>query len=444
MLSFWLAWSKQRHFLSQQTALSRVRREAVAAMKQVPGFGLLMVLLVWPWAPAHARTLDLYTFHAPPYQVEPDPASRDPEALGTTTETVRCIVEGMDWQSQIRAVPQSRAIHGLRNGLIDGYFAVDESDLLNEFALSSAPVALEKWYFYSTRPIEDMDNVRIAAIADSNEAMWLDQSPYTVTMTVSYPEQLLALLYRGRVDAIVMDERVMALQRAQGHNPDDLHRSFIRFAPLRLYLAHRFVSRHPLFLAAFNQQIEGCVTEGYSLNQRELDELADTARALMDDLLQQVGVTAALARLGAPTPLGKILEVDRKWRALAPAEASEIAVAMLASQLSREMASWQRQQNGMVNEALVMDTIGANVAISVLTSDYWQGDEHKFEAIAGKPVGAFYLGPLRFDNSAQLFQVFVSRPVHDPASGRFLGGVAFGLDIEQALKSPYQAEASLP
>ena len=399
---------------------------------------LFLCLFATSVALASPRTLRLYTFHSPPYQVNPQSQQGGAQGpFGTTVETVRCVANRMDWDTQIRTVPQNRAIHGLQNHVIDGYFAVDESDLLNRFAVPTAPVALEKWYFYSLEPIEDFTGIRIAAIAGSNEAIWLEQSRYATAMTVSYPEQLLALLHRDRVDAVLMDERVMALQRMNGQDPNELHKRFVRFAPLSLYVTMPFAMEYPEFLNEFNRRIADCMTGGFDLSQQEMSQISITARALIQDLIDQYGLVDWLAGLGPPAPLGEVMALDQKWQELSPSRASEKAAEVLSSRLSGKLAQWQYEQDGTVTEIIVMDTIGATAALSVLTSDYWQGDERKFETIVGRSSDALYVGPVRFDSSAQEFQVFASMPVVDPATLRFVGGVAIGMNIEKALRSPY-------
>lgn len=407
-------------------------------MKDLLRLFILVLLACQIGTTASARTLSLYTFHSPPYQVSPDLVTESGQSpFGSTVETVRCVARLMDWETQIRTVPQNRAIHGLQNHVIDGYFAVNESDLLNRFALPTAPVALEKWYFYSLKPIEDFTNARIAAIAGSNEAIWLEQSNYSTAMTVSYPEQLLALLHRNRVDAVLMDQRVMELQYKNGHDPNALYGQFVRFAPLSLYVTLPFATTNPNFLNEFNGHISECLTGGFELSQQELSSLSMTAQGLMDDIADTYDLPGRLSRLGPPPTMEEVLELDQRWQALAPNRASDKAAEILRSQLSGKLAQWQYERHGMVTEIIVMDTKGTNVALSVLTSDYWQGDERKFETIDGTTSNRLYLGQVRFDPSAQAFQVFASMPIYDPGTGKFVGALAVGLNIEKALRSRY-------
>ncbi len=403
--------------------------------------GLVVVGALWPHLRAHGQTLDLYTFHSPPYQIEQARMESGAIIYGTTVDTLQCIVQGMGWEANIQSVPQNRAIYGLEKQVVDGYFALDESGLLNRFAISTAPIALEKWYFFSLNPIQDYTRARVAAIAGSNEAIWLQNSHYDLNMTVSRPSQLLALLERGRVDAILMDQRVMAIQRLSAGSMRQLHSNFVRFTPLGLYLTRSFASQNPGFLEAFNRRIGDCIDGSFSLAPDEQAIIEDLARELISDLRQTVHPEYALALSAPSDDLSEILNLDTKWQTLAPAATSDTARAMLQTPASRKLAQWQARSDPLITEVMVMDRLGVTIALSVLTSDYWQGDEPKFENVANTEPETLHLGPVHFDSSSQRFQVTASMPLHEVASGRFVGAVAIGLDIEEALLSPHLTTA---
>ena len=82
--------------------------------------------------------------------------------------------------------------------------------------------------------------------------------------------------------------------------------------------------------------------------------------------------------------------------------------------------------------------------MSQLTSDYWQGDEPKFQKVienqATQPGGdpPIYLSPIRYDKSAARFQVTASRPVLNDHGEPALGVIVIGLSIEEALSDSEQ------
>lgn len=70
------------------------------------------------------------------------------------------------------------------------------------------------------------------------------------------------------------------------------------------------------------------------------------------------------------------------------------------------------QAEPMVTEVILMDARGANVCISRETSDYWQGDEEKFQ----KPYQEghdIFMGEAAFDQSTGVYALQISALVWD-------------------------------
>ncbi len=80
-------------------------------------------------------------------------------------------------------------------------------------------------------------------------------------------------------------------------------------------------------------------------------------------------------------------------------------------------------------EIFVMDNQGANVAMTDKTSDYWQGDEAKFQKSYNGGKGDIFIDDVEFDDSAQAYLVQVSVPVME--AGKAIGAITFGIDVDQ-------------
>ena len=80
-------------------------------------------------------------------------------------------------------------------------------------------------------------------------------------------------------------------------------------------------------------------------------------------------------------------------------------------------------------EIFVMDSQGANVCMTHKTSDYWQGDEAKFEESFAGGTGAVFVDEVEFDDSAQAYLVQVSVPVMDGDAA--IGAITFGIDVDK-------------
>jgi hypothetical protein len=76
----------------------------------------------------------------------------------------------------------------------------------------------------------------------------------------------------------------------------------------------------------------------------------------------------------------------------------------------------------------VMDRQGANVCVSKETSDYWQGDEPKFQKTfeADKPV---FVDEPKFDESAAVYGVQLSTLVTDGQAK--IGALTLGLRVKK-------------
>ena len=85
---------------------------------------------------------------------------------------------------------------------------------------------------------------------------------------------------------------------------------------------------------------------------------------------------------------------------------------------------------GVISEIILMDDRGLNVAVSAVTSDFWQGDEAKFLETFPKGADAVHIGEVELDESSQTYQVQVSFTVSDVETGAPIGAETLGLNAE--------------
>lgn len=83
-------------------------------------------------------------------------------------------------------------------------------------------------------------------------------------------------------------------------------------------------------------------------------------------------------------------------------------------------------------ELFLMDGLGANVAMSNKTSDYWQGDEDKFTESFKGGEGALHIGKVKFDKSSQAYLVQISVPVIDGTKA--IGALTIGVNVDELEK----------
>jgi len=122
--------------------------------------------------------------------------------------------------------------------------------------------------------------------------------------------------------------------------------------------------------------------------------------------------------------------LDKKWRAETKSNAKPLINDLLGRGASKELAGHKNDGAGLFTEIFVMDNKGLNVAQSDVTSDYWQGDEAKWKKtfLAG-PDGMF-IDEVEFDESTQTYQAQVSLSIADPSSGKAIGAITVGVNVE--------------
>ena len=77
-----------------------------------------------------------------------------------------------------------------------------------------------------------------------------------------------------------------------------------------------------------------------------------------------------------------------------------------------------------------MDAKGLNVGQSDVTSDYWQGDEAKFQKSFGAGAGAVFVDEAEKDESTQMLQSQASMTIVDE-TGAPIGAITVGINLDK-------------
>ncbi|TGN40413.1 transporter substrate-binding domain-containing protein [Marinobacter confluentis] len=400
-------------------------------MEHMKGVLAVLLAILALLGPAQAEDIKLYTFPAPPYQIVSETPGAGTEVSGLTVDTVVCSADRAGRTTRIHASPPRRAIQLLINSQIDGYFAVDPSTYLDQIASRTNPVSLEKWHLISLADGEPAEAPRMGAVIGSNEEAWLRSRGKDIFLTVTTSEQLIALLHRQRIDQALMDHRVLeSLSDTSG-----LRTQFLRYVPLHVYFNKDFASRNPGFIDAFNREIPRCINRSFDLDESETGDIRASAYDLFRELQALIPMEDAIRQGPQINSLSEILNLDAQWQALAPSHYSDMARRVADQDASVAMAQWQKRHETLVTEVMLTNSVGTLVAMSQLTSDFWQGDEPKFERHIRGDTRDIYVSPIRYDASTSRFQVTVSMPIIRKGQWLPAGVLVIGLDVEQALKA---------
>jgi len=158
-----------------------------------------------------------------------------------------------------------------------------------------------------------------------------------------------------------------------------------------------------------------------------------TLREWMKDPVVVDAVKAQNTKHAGLTP-DKIDALDKQWRAETKAPAKPLINEVMGNPLSAFLKKKEAEGKGLVTEIFVMDNKGLNVGQSDITSDYWQGDEAKWQKTYSVGPTAVFVDKVEKDESTQKFQTQVSISIVDPAGGAVIGAVTVGLDVEMLME----------
>ena len=123
-------------------------------------------------------------------------------------------------------------------------------------------------------------------------------------------------------------------------------------------------------------------------------------------------------------------KLDKEWRAQATATARPMVDEVLGRELSKFLMAKKDASQGMITEMFVMDAKGLNVGQSDVTSDYWQGDEAKWQKTFSAGPGTVFVDGVETDESTQALQSQASITITDPETGQAIGAITVGINLD--------------
>lgn len=363
-------------------------------------------------------------------------AERKPrEQVGVLTH-IDCIFSHLPYLPHILHQPWRRAQQEVRTGTTDGFFTAMPDPELDAFAVLSDPLILQKWYWFTrddTNFSADPSTMRKGAILGSHQQLWFDLNGQSNYLSAQDLPQMIKMLYAGRVDVILADRQHFE-KAAHSLNiaPERYRAQFDRYVPLGVYFGREFVERHPNFLPQFNRHVHLCSPEGFALSDAEQKAIVQRLQSRVAELLEFGQLEQALMNRAQAEPLSEqvIQRLDIQWRSHYRELNRHALMALLESTLMEVLTPWQARTPA-VNEVIVIDAQGRNLAAVPFTSDYWQGDEVKYRQGFIQPAGEWFFDEVVYDHSTRRFQAQISLPLE--VSGQRLGVLTLGVDIEKIL-----------
>ncbi|MFK7857785.1 MAG: hypothetical protein AB8B64_03120 [Granulosicoccus sp.] len=160
--------------------------------------------------------------------------------------------------------------------------------------------------------------------------------------------------------------------------------------------------------------------------------LEDHAQSWLGNPLIVQAINAQNAKHASIDQSG-IDSLDKQWRSESESGTGPLVDEVMANELSIYLQGVREESEGLLTEVFVMDAHGLNVGQSDLTSDFWQGDEAKWQKTFSVGPDTLFVDDVELDDSSQRYQAQVSYSITDPATGKVIGAVTIGIDAEGLL-----------
>lgn len=126
----------------------------------------------------------------------------------------------------------------------------------------------------------------------------------------------------------------------------------------------------------------------------------------------------------------EIVNLDKSWRRETNASSQPMIRKAMDNPLSALLKKKQQESNGLYTEIFIMDAYGLNVGQSEVTSDFWQGDEAKWQQTFQKGPDAIHISEVEKDESTLTYQSQLSLPVVDPSTQKVIGAITIGINVD--------------
>lgn len=381
-------------------------------------------------------TVNLATNISSAYSADPATAYEQ-----TLLPHLQCIFKQMQRDYSVQIMPWRRAYQDVKSNRIDGFFTAIPMRQIDPYAVLSSPLVLENWYWFwrtdTIAPESWREGYKLGSILGSQQETWLAEAGYKVEMTGNNLPQLIKLLQSKRIDVILADrEHFMQAAKELKLDINHFQSRFFRYVPLGVYFNEQFLNQNPGFLLAFNQQITRCSTVSFAVTDYERLQIQELLGRKIERWKRLPNLEPMLIAANKKTHGLSQQEInarDKKWMRAFAENDYGYSIGLVDQPMSAELREIKKQSQDMITEVIVTDNRGLNVAISDMTSDYWQGDEEKFTNVYGKPANTINFGNISYDESTKRFQLHLSVPLYSEQKLEPLGVMIFGIDVEKVL-----------
>nr|WP_321443597.1 hypothetical protein [uncultured Cohaesibacter sp.] len=127
----------------------------------------------------------------------------------------------------------------------------------------------------------------------------------------------------------------------------------------------------------------------------------------------------------------KVDALDKQWRDERKQEKKPLIASTLSSPLSVYLTRMQGQSLGLFVEIFVMNKKGLNVGQSSITSDFWQGDEAKFQKTFDVGPTAVFIDEPEWDEDNHIWRMQINKSLVDPANNELIGAATIEVNLTE-------------
>nr|WP_321462646.1 hypothetical protein [uncultured Cohaesibacter sp.] len=166
------------------------------------------------------------------------------------------------------------------------------------------------------------------------------------------------------------------------------------------------------------------------LDQKDVTALQQEIDAWLNKEIVAMSINAHNDKYGHINE-AEIIALDKQWRAETEAEDKPLIAATLSSPLSVYLSRMQGQSVGLFVEIFVMDNLGLNVGQSSITSDFWQGDEAKFQKTYQVGPDAVFVDEPEWDDKFKVWRAQINKSLTDPKTGSLIGAATIEVNLTE-------------
>lgn len=123
--------------------------------------------------------------------------------------------------------------------------------------------------------------------------------------------------------------------------------------------------------------------------------------------------------------------LDQQWVKEREVADKPLIAATLSNPLSVYLNRIQGRSLGLFAEIFVMDQNGLNVGQSSITSDYWQGDEGKFQKTFQVAKDAIFIDDAEWDDEAKVWRTQVNFTLTDASGNTPIGAATVEINLTE-------------